>query len=108
LPEDVIILESWGVENKEHYRAGHLAGDIRFAQAVPRTRSEIQVSILGKVAWAHSTSITQGKMGEREINSQGAELISLYKKREHGRLRQFIGPQDGGDDSNPHLTITLI
>ena len=79
LAEDVTILESGGVENKDHYRSGHLRGDIRFAQAVPRQRGEINVEIRGDVAWAHSTSITEGQMGEREINSQGAELIVLVR-----------------------------
>jgi len=77
LAEDVTILESGGVENKEHYKSGHMAGDMRFAKAVPRKRGDMQVSIVGDVAWAHSTSITQGKMGDREINSQGAELVVL-------------------------------
>ena len=77
LADDVTILESGGVENKQHYRSGHLAGDMRFAQAVPRKRGEMNVSILGDVAWAHSTSVTQGRMGEREINSLGAELVVL-------------------------------
>ncbi len=82
LADDVTILESGGVENKEHYASGHLAGDMRFAQAVPRERGEIEVSVLGDVAWAHSTSVTEGQMGDREINSQGAELVVLA--REHG------------------------
>ncbi len=82
LSNDVTILESGGVENKAHYRSGHLAGDIRFASAVPRERGEIIVSIVGDVAWTRSTSITKGSMGEREINSQGAELVVLA--REHG------------------------
>ncbi len=80
LADDVAILESGGVENKEHYRSGHLAGDMRFAQAVPRKRGEMKVSIVGDVAWAHSTSITQGRMGDREINSQGAELVVLVRE----------------------------
>ncbi len=80
LAEDVIILESGGVENKEHYGSGHLAGDMRFAQAVPRKRGEMKVSIMGDVAWTHSTSITQGQMGDREINSQGAELAVLARE----------------------------
>ena len=29
-----------GVENKEHYRFGHLGGDMRFAHAVPRKRGD--------------------------------------------------------------------
>jgi len=77
LAEDVTILEGGGIENKEHYRSGHLAGDIRFAQAVPRKRSEMEVNIVGNIAWTYSTSIIQGKMGDREINSRGAELMVL-------------------------------
>lgn len=80
LADDVTILESGGVENKEHYRSGHLGGDMRFAQAVPRKRGEMEISIMGDVAWAHSTSITQGQMGNREINSQGAELMVLARE----------------------------
>jgi len=79
LSDDVTILESGGVENKEHYRSGHLAGDMRFAQAVPRERGEIHVEVRGDVAWAWSTSVTQGRMGEREIDSQGAELMVLVR-----------------------------
>ena len=77
LAEDVTILESGGVEDKEHYRSGHLAGDMRFARAVPRERSEIRVTLSGDVAWAWSTSSVQGRMGDREIDSSGAELMVL-------------------------------
>ena len=79
LADDVTILESGSVENKEHYRSGHLSGDMRFAQAVPRERSEITVQVIGDVAWAWSTSVTEGQMGDREINSQGAELAVLAR-----------------------------
>ena len=79
LADDVTILESGGVEDKEHYRSGHLAGDMRFAQAVERDRGEVTVRIVGDIAWAWSTSVTQGRMGEREINSQGAELMVLQR-----------------------------
>lgn len=79
LAEDVTILESGGVENKEHYRSGHLSGDMRFAQAVPRERGEITVQVIGDVAWAWSTNTAQGRMGDREVNSQGAELVVLAR-----------------------------
>lgn len=80
LSEDVIILESGRVENKEQYRSGHLAGDMRFAASIQRERAAVEVSILGDVAWAHSTSITQGRSGDREINSRGAELVVLARE----------------------------
>lgn len=79
LTEDVVILESGGIETKAQYRSGHLSGDMRFAQAVPRERSDITVQIQDDVAWAWSTSVTEGRMGEREINSQGAELMVLAR-----------------------------
>lgn len=87
LADDVTILESGGVEDKEHYRSGHLAGDMRFAQAVPRERSEITVTVAGDVAWAWSTSTTQGRMGDREINSRGAELMVLSRAGGAWRIR---------------------
>jgi len=87
LADDVTILESGGVEDKEHYRSGHLAGDMRFAQAVPRERSEITVTVVGDVAWAWSTSTTQGRMGEREVNSRGAELMVLGRTGDSWRIR---------------------
>ena len=87
LAEDVIILESGGVEDKDHYRSGHLSGDMRFAEAVPRQRGEIRVEILGDVAWAYSTSTTQGQMGDREINSQGAELVVLARAADRWMIK---------------------
>jgi ketosteroid isomerase-like protein len=79
LAPDVAILESGGVETLTQYRTGHLAGDMRFAQAVPRERGDIRATVLGDVAWAWSTNVATGRMGEREINSQGAELMVLAR-----------------------------
>ena len=86
LADDVVILESGGMENKEHYRSGHLAGDMRFAAAVPRERGEISVQVVGDVAWAWSTNVAQGRMGEREVNSQGAELMVLRRSGDAWRI----------------------
>ena len=79
LADDVSILESGGLEDKEHYRSGHLAGDMRFAAAVPRERSGIEVIVVDDVAWAWSTNRAQGRIGEREIDSLGAELMVLSR-----------------------------
>ena len=87
LADDVAILESGGIENKHHYRSGHISGDMRFAKAVPRQRGEMTVTIIGDVAWAYSTSVAQGKMGESEINSQGAELVVLVKENGDWKIK---------------------
>lgn len=79
LADDVVILESGRMEDKSHYRSGHLSGDMRFAQAVSRERAEIAVQILGEVAWAHSTSTAVGTLGDRSLDLQGAELVVLAR-----------------------------
>ena len=79
LADDVMILESGGVETLEQYRSGHLRGDMQFAQTMNRERGEITVTVLGDVAWAHSTSVTTGRRGDREVSSQGAELMVLAR-----------------------------
>lgn len=87
LAPDVVILESGGVETLEQYRSGHLAGDMRFARAVTRERGEIEVTVVGDVAWAHSTSTTAGRLGDREIDSRGAELMVLSRTDGVWRIR---------------------
>ena len=87
LADDVAILESGGAEDKAHYRSGHLSGDMRFAAAVPRERSEVRVTVMGDVAWAWSTNTAQGRIGEREINSRGAELMVLSRVGERWLIR---------------------
>lgn len=79
LDDDVIVLESGGVETREQYRSHHLAGDIAFARAVPSTRSPMRVRVEGDVAWVSSTSITQGQFNGRAINLAGAELMVLKR-----------------------------
>lgn len=85
LSDDVVILEGGGVETKDEYRSGHLAGDMRFAAAVPAERGAMEVRRSDDVAWAWSTSVRQGRMGEREIDSRGAELVVL--RRDEGDWR---------------------
>ncbi len=87
LADDVVILERGGVEDKEHYRSGHLAGDMRFAQAVKRERGVLNVQVVGDVAWVWSTSTTRGRMGDREINSRGAELAVLVRQDDGWKIK---------------------
>jgi len=87
LADDVIFLENGRTENRERYRSGYMAGDIRLAQAVRRQRGEMEVKIVGDVAWAHSTSATQGQMGERQIDSQRAELMVLTREEGGWKIR---------------------
>lgn len=79
LTEDAIILEAGGVETRAEYRSHHLGGDIEFARAIRSERGPIRVKVRGDVAWATSTSTTQGDFKGRAINSAGAELMVLTR-----------------------------
>lgn len=87
LAPDAVILESGGMESRAEYRSHHLAADIEFARAVPSVRGEIAVTVAGDVAWASSTSTTEGMMGDRKINAMGAELMVLSRTPEGWRIR---------------------
>lgn len=79
LTDDVQILESGGVEDRAEYRSHHLGADIEFARAVPSRRGAMTVRVHGDVAWATSTSSTEGTFRGRAINSAGAELMVLVR-----------------------------
>jgi ketosteroid isomerase-like protein len=79
LTADALVLEAGGIETRDEYRAGHLAADIAFAQAVPTQRGPIRVMVRGDAAWAVSASTTRGEYQGRAINSAGAELMVLVR-----------------------------
>ena len=79
LAPDAVVLESGGIESREEYRSHHLPADMAFAKAVPRERGPIQVRVDANTAWAASTSVTRGTFRDREIDSQGAELMVLRR-----------------------------
>jgi ketosteroid isomerase-like protein len=87
LAPDAMILESGEMESRAEYRSHHLPADIAFARAVPSIRGEIGVTVEGDVAWAASTSTTEGMFGERRINSVGAELVVLSRTPGGWRIR---------------------
>lgn len=87
LASDATILESGAVETREEYRSHHLSADIQFARAVPSTRGPVRAAIRGDVAWAISTSKTQGVYRERPIDSQGAELIIMTREQGGWKIR---------------------
>lgn len=52
-----------------------------------RERGPIQVRVNGSSTWAASTSVTQGTFRDREINSQGAELMVLRRTDDGWRIK---------------------
>ncbi len=79
LAPDAVILEAGGRETLAEYRSHHLPADIEFTRAVPSRRDPVQVTLAGEVAWAASTSETQGSFNGRAVDSRGAELMVLTR-----------------------------
>jgi ketosteroid isomerase-like protein len=79
LAPDAAILEGGDRETRKEYLDHHLQADIKFAQAVPARHSNIDVTMSGEVAWAISTSVTQGTYESKPVNLAGAELMVLSK-----------------------------
>lgn len=86
LSPDARILEGGGIETVAEYASHHLPADMAFAAAVERNRQPPAVVVRGDVAWAMSTSRTQGTYREREIDSRGAELVVLSRRGGQWRI----------------------
>jgi ketosteroid isomerase-like protein len=80
LDDDVVVLESGGIETREQYRSHHLPADIAFARALAAVRGPTRVRIEQDVAWAWSSSTSQGDYRGRAVNSAGAELVVLLRR----------------------------
>jgi ketosteroid isomerase-like protein len=87
LADDATILESGGRETKAEYRAHHLPADIAFVQAVRGEVVTPDVTVMGDVAWAASTSASRGEYKGRAVDAVGAELMVLSRTREGWRIR---------------------
>ena len=87
LADDVVVLESGGIETREEYRSHHLAADIAFARTLPSQRGPLTVRLQGDVAWATATSTTQGTYQGRQVNSTGAALMVLSRGRDGWKIR---------------------
>jgi len=87
LAPDAVILESGAMESRSEYRSHHLPADIGFARAVPSVRKEVAVTVVDDVAWASSTSTTEGTFRDRPVNSMGAELMVLSRTPDGWQIR---------------------
>ena len=80
LGREVRVLESGGLETREEYLSHHLPGDMEFAATVARERGPVEVTVVGDVAWAVSSSRSTGSFRGSEIDSQGVELMVLARE----------------------------
>jgi ketosteroid isomerase-like protein len=86
LAPDATILEAGGSETVAEYRAGHLPGDIAFAQATTHEPGTVTVRVRGEVAWATTVSRVHGEFRGRAIDSDSAELMVLVREATGWRI----------------------
>ena len=87
LADDLVVLESGGLETRAEFRAHHLPADIAFARAVKGQQGPITVRVMGDVAWASSTTTVEGEMRGRAINSVSAELMVFSREGGGWKIR---------------------
>lgn len=87
LAEDVVVLESGGIESRAEYRSHHLAADMQFAAAVHGHTGPLHVVISGDAAWVTSTTDVTGTAEGRAINNTSAELMVLTRTQAGWRIR---------------------
>lgn len=80
LAPDVLIMEGGDIETLSEYRSHHLAGDIAYARAIAGVNTVRHVVVQRDVAWVSSTSIVDGRLKERRVNTAGAELVVLSRQ----------------------------
>ena len=87
LAADAVILESGSAETRAEYEREHLPEDIKFAQQVHSTRSNVHVEIDGDTAWLTSHSKAEGTFEGNPVNSNGVELAILTRTPDGWRIR---------------------
>lgn len=80
LAPDVLIMEGGDIETLSDYRSHHLAADMAYARAIPGVSTIRRVVVQRDVAWVSSTSVVEGRINERKVNTAGAEFVVLSRQ----------------------------
>ncbi len=79
LHEEVLVFEQGQGEDLQEYRSHHLAADIRFASQTTRHVMDSRSMISGDVAVLTARTHTMGRVGNRDIDSNGVETMVLLR-----------------------------
>ena len=87
LAQDLTVVESGSIENRDHYLAYHLGADMEFAKGAASQREIVSVQRDGDVVWLVSSSTAAGAFRGRPVQSRGAELMVLSRIGDAWRIR---------------------
>ena len=89
LHPDVVIFEAGGWESLTDYRRGHLAADMRALQGLKQETKRDVVTISGDFALITRSYSTSGTVGERVVDSAGAESMVLLRTPDGWKIRHI-------------------
>ncbi len=89
LHPDAVIFEGGAWESLDDYRKGHLRADMRFLQGLKQETLRDVVKVSGDLALVTRESSTTGTVGERTIDSVGAETMVLVRTQEGWKIRHI-------------------
>ena len=87
LHPDVVIFEGGRWESLDDYRKGHLRADMQFLKSVKQETARAQITVSGDLAVITRENNTTGTVGERTIDSIGAETLVLVRTPDGWKLR---------------------
>jgi ketosteroid isomerase-like protein len=89
LHPDVVIFEGGAWESLSDYRRGHLAADMRALQGLKQETQRDIVTLSGDFALITRAYSTSGTVGERVVDSAGAESMVLLRTPDGWKIRHI-------------------
>lgn len=89
LHPQVVIYEGGHAESLAQYRAGHLAGDMAFLQAVRLEPGPRDTLVIGDLALITSEFRARGRYRERDVDVRMAETMVLVRTPGGWRIRHI-------------------
>lgn len=89
LHPDLVVYESGAAENREHYRAHHLAADIAFLAQVRPAESHDQLTVSGGMALYLRESRMRGTWRGKPVDSASVETMVLVNTPRGWKIRHI-------------------
>lgn len=89
LHPDLVVYESGAAENREHYRAHHLAADIAFLARVRPAEARDQLTVSGSMALYLRQYRMRGTWRGKAIDSPGVETLVLVDTPRGWKIRHI-------------------
>jgi ketosteroid isomerase-like protein len=87
LTDDVLIIESGGIQTRAEYLGGHLGADMRASKGAKGERTVVKVNVVGDAAYVVSKTVTPPTGAEGSTGSEMVELMVVTKTTAGWKIR---------------------